>query len=368
MGGSGTAQTASQTAVQTAAETGDGQPAGPSPLDPDRYPQGDFFLCDILDAAPKGDMAPMEHPIFSLSTRPDRRWLRYANGPYRIEVRPSPEGLATIHDRDVLIFCISQLIAAMNAGREPSRIVRFNAADLMRATNRAGGGAGYERLQAAFNRLQGTQIQTNIVTGGEEIATTFSLVDQVKIIRRTDTGRMVEVEVRLSDWTFNAVRAHEVLTLSRDYFRLRKPLERRIYEIARKHCGLQPEWRISLAKLHLKCGSTSDLRVFRQQLRRIAATDAAHAHMPDYAIAILETDMVVFRLRRADMAGEIEVGTLAPETYAEARTHAPGWDVYAIEADWRRWCESEEIEPRNPDRHFLKFCLTWAGNRGRRRG
>ena len=336
----------------------------PNPLDPDRYPQGDFFLCDILDAAPKGDMAPMEHPIFSLATRPDRRRLRYENGPHWIEVRPSPGGLATIHDRDVLIFCISQLVAAMNEGREPSSIVRFNAADLMRATNRAGGGAGYDRLQAAFNRLQGTQIQTNIVTGGEEISTTFSLVDQVKIIRRTGSGRMVEVEVRLSDWTFNAVRAHEVLTLSRDYFRLRKPLERRIYEIARKHCGLQPEWRIGLHKLHLKCGSTSELRVFRQQVTRIAAADAAHEHLPDYSLELTETDMAIFRPRFEPRMGELRAGQLEGETYQEARAHAPGWDVYRLELEWRRWCESEEIEPRNPDRHFLKFCLSWAEKRG----
>jgi hypothetical protein len=42
------------------------------------------------------------------------------------------------------------------------------------------------------------------------------------------------------------------LTLNRDYFRLRKPIERRIYEIARKHCGRKKEWSIGLALLHKK--------------------------------------------------------------------------------------------------------------------
>ena len=46
---------------------------------------------------------------------------------------------------------------------------------------------------------------------------------------------MISVKVSLSDWMYNAVLGHEVLTLHRDYFRLRKPLERRVYEIARKH-------------------------------------------------------------------------------------------------------------------------------------
>ena len=47
------------------------------PLLPDRHPTADFFICDVLDAIPKDDMASMEHPIFSLSTRPDRRILSY---------------------------------------------------------------------------------------------------------------------------------------------------------------------------------------------------------------------------------------------------------------------------------------------------
>lgn len=32
-----------------------------SPLLPDRYPQGDFFVCDIFDAVPKADMAWIKH-------------------------------------------------------------------------------------------------------------------------------------------------------------------------------------------------------------------------------------------------------------------------------------------------------------------
>jgi hypothetical protein len=74
--------------------------------------QADFFVCDIFDAAPKGDMASMEHPIFSISTKPDRRIRRYENGPNFVEITPSVKGLATVHDRDVLIYCISQCIAA----------------------------------------------------------------------------------------------------------------------------------------------------------------------------------------------------------------------------------------------------------------
>ncbi|WP_420869093.1 replication initiator protein A [Cereibacter azotoformans] len=49
----------------------------------------DFFICDILDALPKDDMASMEHPVFSLATRPDLRVLDYSHNGVRITVTPS---------------------------------------------------------------------------------------------------------------------------------------------------------------------------------------------------------------------------------------------------------------------------------------
>jgi hypothetical protein len=38
-------------------------------------------VCDIFDAAPKGDMASMEHPIFSVSTKPDFNKRAYERSP-----------------------------------------------------------------------------------------------------------------------------------------------------------------------------------------------------------------------------------------------------------------------------------------------
>ncbi|MDO8303183.1 MAG: replication initiator protein A, partial [Sedimentisphaerales bacterium] len=73
---------------------------------PDRHSGGDFFVCDILDALPKDDMASMEHPIFSLSTKPDLRVLSYSHNDVQITVVPSVKGLATLFDKDILIYCI----------------------------------------------------------------------------------------------------------------------------------------------------------------------------------------------------------------------------------------------------------------------
>jgi hypothetical protein len=336
-----------------------------SPLLPDRMRQGDFFVCDVLDAAPKADMASMEHPIFSISTKPDRNARRYENGRVFVEVTPSIKGLATVHDRDILIFCISQIISALNDGKKVSSTVRFRAFDLLKATNRGTDGRGYEQLRAALERLSGVRITTNVTTGDVEILDGFGLIDRYRIVRETREGRMQEIEVTLSDWVFNAINAREVLTLNRNYFRLRKPLERRVYEIARKHCGSKDRWSISFEKLKNKCGSLSSDKEFHRLIAKIAEEDAAHDHIPDYAVSV-QGDQVVFHSRGTvpTLTEEMFLGALEPDAIEMARDAAPGWDPYALEAEWRRWCGREEIEPKNATRHFVKFCATWQANHG----
>lgn len=337
-----------------------------SPLLPDRQEQGDFFVCDIFDAAPKGDMASMAHPIFSLSTKPDHRVRRYESGSSYLEVKPSAEGLATIHDRDVLIYCISQIMAALNREEKISQTVRLKAYDLLKATNRVTDGRGYEGLRAALARLQGTQIETNIVTGGTEQLDIFSIIDRAKIVRETRDGRMQEIEIKLSDWVFNALQSREVLTLHRNYFRLRKPLERRMYELARKHCGRQAEWRVSLAVLQSKCGSASSAREFKRLVLNVIEQNDEHNHMPDYTLRFDEPETVVF-INRGSVPSPPEecwYGPLSPEAYHDARQVASGWDVHVLERKWRRWLGENEIEPKYSERHFVKFCESWYQRHG----
>ena len=312
-------------------------------------------------------MASMEHPIFSLSTKPDTRVREYEHNGIKIAIKPSVDGLATVHDRDILIYCISQLMTAINEGKEVSQAVRFRAFDMLVATNRNTAGSGYAQLKAALERLAGTRISTNIVTGGQEVFRTFGLIESAEVVRETRDGRMQEVEVKLSDWVFNAIRSKEVLTLHRDYFRLRKPLERRIYELARKHCGRQREWRVSLETLQKKCGSGSSQREFRRLVSAIADEDEKHSHMPDYEIRFdVETDILRVRSRGTIIPEAVGVQStipaLDPDVYDLAREAAPGWDVRTIESEWRAW--ATDI-PRNPEMAFLGFCRKWYEKRGR---
>lgn len=264
-----------------------------SHLVPHRHRQGDFFIADILDAIPKGDMASMEHPLFALKAG-DMRVRTYERNGVTVTVKPGHDGCATIHDKDVWIYCISQLVEAMNRGREDvSRVVRFTAYDFLVSTNRRTDGDSYERMKDALDRLRGTSVNTDIETDGFREARGFGLVDSWRVVEEK-ARRMVAVEVTLPEWLWRSVKAKHVLTLSRDYFRIRKPLDRRIYELARKHCGSQPKWRVSLAVLHEKSGSTATLRRFRFDIKELAESN----ELPDYRVVYdHESDAVTFYAR-----------------------------------------------------------------------
>ncbi len=263
-------------------------------LAPIRHPQQDFFLAQIFDAPLKDDHATMEHPMFSLSKTPDLNIRVYEHKGNSITITPSAAGLATIWDKDILLFTISCLVEAQNRGLPIGRAVRLRARDLLVYCNRGTSGAEYDALAKAFERLAGTRIRTDITTGKKRTRRGFGLVESWSIVERTTSQRMASIELTLSEWLFNAIVATEVLTLSRDYFRLRKGLERRLYELARKHCGLQAKFTIGLETLLKKSGATCSLREFRRQIREIAAANA----LPDYTISFdLEADKVTLWTR-----------------------------------------------------------------------
>lgn len=267
-------------------------PEPPPPvLSPVRHPQKDFFIADIFDTAIKDDMASMEHPLFALKAG-DKRVRVYERNGNSVTIKPGSDGCATIHDKDVWIYCISQMIEAMNRGREDvSRVVRFIAHDFLVTTNRDTSGRAYERMADAMGRLSGTRIETDIATVGQRERSGFGLVDSWTVIER-DNDRMVAVEVTLPNWLYRSVMAKHVLTLSPDYFRIRKPMDRRIYELARKHCGNQRQWQCTIKTLYEKSGSTDALRNFKGSLKTLSESN----DLPDYTLSMAD-DLVTFMRR-----------------------------------------------------------------------
>jgi len=324
---------------------------------PDRHPQRDFFILDISDVVPKDDTASMEHPLFSLATKPDMRHLVYKNGTNKLEIIPSGRGLPTIFDKDILIFCISQLMHKKNRGEKIGKRVRFSARELLVATNRPTNNLGYNRLEQAFQRLRGTTFTTNIETGNRIETRIFGLIDEGGFVRTADERfRLDYCEIVLSDWLMRAIETNEVVSISNDYFRLRRPLERRLYEIGRKHCGGQKKWHIGLAKLQEKTGSNAPLKKFRLNLRQIIADD----HTPFYRMELTKDDLVVFRPRttKTALAPSITLPDWAEDKGREI-AREKGWDYHALRSNWLGMATEEAAKgnpPKNAGAAFIGYC------------
>jgi plasmid replication initiation protein len=184
------------------------------------------------------------------------------------------------------------------------------------------------------------------------------MIEDWEIQRQTRGGRMISVAVTLSDWLFRAVLSRSVLTLSRDYFRLRKPLERRIYELARKHCGRQPEWRVSIGVLHHKSGAASPVRVFRKMVRDMVAEN----HLPDYLLAEGAGDILIVTPRAAPVLALHSLPPLSSDVLATARALVPGQDIHALEAEWRAgWARGGRARLRSPGAAFLGWVKKRQG-------
>ncbi|HGJ5899962.1 replication initiator protein A [Arsenophonus apicola] len=265
-------------------------------LRPPKHKQLEFFIADEVEIDSfRDEMASMEHPFFALKGG-DTKTRIYKNGNITVIIESTSSGMATIFDKDVWIYAISKLQESMNKGEPISRVIAFTPYDFFITTNRDNGGRNYELLEKALSRLKGTVIKTNVVYSEEKKETiSFGLIDSWSIVEdkkgKLDIGM---IEVTLPDWLYQALHQKKMLKISPDYFRIRKAIDRRLYEIARKHCGNQGEFTIALEKLHLKTGSTSILKMFRHNLKQLAQTN----DLPDYEVLFDPvTDKVTFKNR-----------------------------------------------------------------------
>ena len=327
------------------------------------HPQRDFFVPDMFDslgASFKDDMASMEHPIFSLSKKKDLRCLEYRKENITISITPSMHGLPTIFDKDILLYCASLLMTEINAGRTPPKTLRVSCRDMLISTNKRTDGDDYIRLKQSLDRLQGVSIKTNIRTNNREVTRGFGVFDSYEVVESSKVkNRMVRLEITLSDWFYNSIIGKEVLTINRDYFRLGKPMERRLYEIARKHCGRQHSWSIGLVPLMDKTGSTSSLRLFRSRMKIIAKDN----HLPDYSMSIDDNDKVTFYYQHThdeqsslpfDNLPNISQKTLitAARIVEEADT---GWDFNTLHSEFTESLVSGSFKPNNANGAFINF-------------
>ncbi|MDE0207768.1 MAG: replication initiator protein A [Candidatus Tectomicrobia bacterium] len=329
----------------------------------------DLFIADLTTAPLKELAEHLEFPFFGLAPQPYRGVRRFEDeyGNY-IELGPGHKGLPTIRDQDILIYCMSVAMAEVRRGRPVPERVQMSAGELLRFANRPTGGRQYDAVENAIYRLTTLTLKTNL--RGEETTYTelFGIVDRASMVRRHNRkdrpGALLGCSIVLSSWIREALEARRVLTLHDDYFRLRTPLERAIYQVVRKHCGDQRMWNIGLAKLQGKVGSTRPLRLFRSDFRRFIARWRDQDFL-DYNIRFDETDDLLEARYAGDqrrIPADIQPAErrLMPRTLKTLRRKHPDLDPGQMEQLWRNWSAKQPEQPRNTQAAFLGFCRRYV--------
>ena len=256
-----------------------------------------IYFADVF-GADKANRNPVVCTPFSLSAG-DMKARRFDLDGQFFEITPGATGLPTMRDKDVWLYCVSWLANAMfdERHKDLSRNLRFTARDFLDFSKRGNGGAQYDGLVQALDRLAGSKIKTNIRPPAEikESGGSFNLIRYEA--ERDSDGRIDAVNIELperlyhfaTDWT-------HVCAMHPDYFSL-TPLRRLIYHFAKMHCGEWQPWGVSLDELHRLTGCSSPLRKFRDSVRGLLTDNA----IPEYRIELdaQETKVTFYRLPEA---------------------------------------------------------------------
>lgn len=249
--------------------------------------QIDLFMPAFLDIASRDVNDVMELPFFSLSKKPRFKSIQYKNDTRGIDIIVTggePIGLATVWDKDILIWAVSQIRETLDQGQTPNKRIYFHPYQVLKATRRSIGKEHYQRLENALIRLYNTSIHTTIRNNETERKKGFRWIENYETAKDNTTGEAAGMWwIELPDWIYEAaLNSSLLLTLDDDYFLLTGGLERWLYLIARKHAGRQENgYTMTVKALFEKCSSTRDYKYFARELRKIVQQD----ELPGYHLS-----------------------------------------------------------------------------------
>lgn len=244
----------------------------------ERQDEPALFIAQLPVDRFRNDLLSLEHPLFALSLG-DTQVRSYKHGNIEIIITPPATGAAYVKDKDLWIYCVSHLVQAIELERPFGRWVQFTMYDFLKTTKRNFGKLSYAGASLMLSRLSGTRVKINTLLDGRMHTEEFGLIETFRMIEDADCAT---VAVLMPHWLYQSVQEKNVLSVDPEYFDLSSPLERRIYEIARKHCGGQGTWKVNTELLQKKCGSQSSKKEFARALRKIEESQP----LPRYKVRI----------------------------------------------------------------------------------
>ena len=357
-------------------------------------PQFDLFLPNIVDLKFRDQKDTMERPFFSLSKSKRMKPIEYQNDNDGIFVTVLPHqdyGMATIWDADVLIWAASVLSDMKNRRlNEIPRELKFQPHDLLKVIGRSTGGKDYAQLRGALDRLKSTIINTNIRAARGTKHITFSWIDQWEDLVDSRTKESRGLTLTLSDWFYRGVTEEGgVLSIDPAYFSISGGRERWLYRVARKHAGGNGAegFAISMPTLFEKSGAEGTYRRFKFEMQRIVARN----DLPGFLLTASqgEGEPILHMVRRNQLSEAEQVAwqsnprpsrprpapaadrspgppplpllrpllrTLSDRGIERIRADFPGWDVYALKAEFDTWIDQDSArQPKDYEAAFYGF-------------
>ena len=349
--------------------------------------QFDLFVPFISDLPLRDQRETMERPFFSLAKRKRLKPIEYVspNGEVFVNVFPNAEfGMATIWDADILIWAASTLNNLRKQSKNDlPRTLAFQPYDLLKTIERPTGGHQYHLLRESLGRLQATTIVTNIrVTKGKK-QRQFSWIESWTDHVDDGTQQSRGMSLTLSDWFYEGILMDGgLLAIDPSYFSITGGRERWLYRVARKHAGGAGEggFAIPLPTLFEKSGAEGTYRRFKFEVLAIARRN----DLPGFDLAAeltgKEPSLRMSR-RQAERPGQGAQGrhrpsaaaasrppaepaavrhlplfttpSLSDDTLQRVRRECPGWDAYALKAEFDAWLAETT---RQPDDYQAAFC------------
>ena len=254
------------------------------------YQEELFRLDSPLYGDIQGERTVAEFPFFALTKRAQMEPMTFKSDSARIEINPSKTGVATIYDKEILLYIASLMVERLENGETVDRSISFTANDLFRMTGTNSSARSYTSLKASLNRLQGTQIITNIETGGEGSDSAFSwlLKADIKYTKLPNGERRVKhVEVMLCDWLHRAILTDRRIAAYHDDFFKLGPIERRLYELAKFNCVDGARLELDAVDLAGRVGCSLEPRSienFKRTLREVARDQS----LPEYSLTLTD--------------------------------------------------------------------------------
>jgi plasmid replication initiation protein len=358
-------------------------------------PQFDLFLPTIVDLRFRDQKDTMERPFFSLSKSKRMKAIQYNNENDGVFVTVQPHqdyGMATIWDADILIWAASVLCDMKNRGtNDIPRELKFQPHDLLKAICRSSGGKDYSQLRDSLERLKTTVVTTNIRAKRGQKTTMFSWIDGWEDLVDSQTKESRGLTITVSDWFYRGVTEDGgVLSIDFAYFSITGGRERWLYRVARKHAGGNGEngFAISMPTLFEKSGAEGTYRRFKFEMLRIVKNN----NLPGFSLSVREGsegEPLVHMVKRehagegapqghhhntkreirtphphpAKVVPDSELPLLGPimrnlseRTINQIRRDFPGWDIYALKAEFDEWIGAEPTRrPHDYDAAFYGF-------------